>query len=363
VTIERVEVHPVAIPLGHPYRDATRVETHSRDVVVRLLAGGAEGWGAGSPRSFPTGETQVGAVHVLEAYLAPAITGLDPSDTAAVHDAMARAIPGNMAAKAAVDIALHDLVGRMSGRPVHELLGGLVRASMATLDILPLEPPARIAELAEERRRTGTRAFKVKLDADIAMGLERIAAVRSVAHDAMIVADANGAWAVEDAIAICERLAAAGVDVVEQPVPGEDIEGLARVTRGAATRIAADESVRPEFVARLIATRAVHIVNVKVTREGGLVPARAVALAAAAAGMQVVTGSLVHTGLIDVAAAHLFASLPAVAYNESGKAPLWHPHDIVTGLRIEDGEFHVPLGPGLGVDVDRDAVERFRPVD
>src|SRR5918992_6409397 len=102
--IERFEVHPVALPLVHPYRDATRVETHSRDVLVHLVTDdGAEGWGAGTPRRFPTGETQVGTVHVLERVLAELVVGADPSDPPAVGRAMEAAIPANYAAKAAVD--------------------------------------------------------------------------------------------------------------------------------------------------------------------------------------------------------------------------------------------------------------------
>jgi len=145
--IERVEVHPVAIPLARPYRDSTRIETHSRDVLVRLVTNeGAEGWGAGAPRAFPTGETQHGLVAVLERVLAGVVIGNDPFAIEAIHGQMARAVAGNYAAKAAVDIALHDLVGRLLGRPVHDLLGGRLRDSMPALDILPLDTPERMAE-------------------------------------------------------------------------------------------------------------------------------------------------------------------------------------------------------------------------
>src|SRR6187551_1145442 len=100
--IDRFDVHPVAVPLDHPYRDATRVETHSRDVYVRIgTSDGAFGWGAGTPRHVPTGETQVGAVHVLERILREAVFGLDIDDEAAVERAITGAIPGNEAAKAA----------------------------------------------------------------------------------------------------------------------------------------------------------------------------------------------------------------------------------------------------------------------
>lgn len=364
-TIDRFTVYPVAIPLRHAYRDATRVETHSRDVVVRIgSSDGAVGWGAGTPRHVPTGETQVGAVHVLERLLRDAVLGRDPDDLPALGHAIASAIPGNEAAKAAVEIAVHDLAARRADRSVAELLGGVVRTEMATLDILPLEAPHLVAALAvEARERFGTIRFKIKVDRDVGLGVERVAAVRAAIPEATLVVDANGAWDVPTAQEAIRRLASLGVSVMEQPVPGHQLEELAEVTRTSPISVGADESVRPEFVDRLIAIRGAHVLNVKITREGGLRPAMAVAEAATAAGLQVVVGSVVQNGLVDAACAHFFAALPVVAYNESGKSPAWHERDIVTGLRVEAGLVHLPTGPGLGVTVDEDAIRAFRPTD
>ena len=361
--IERFEVHPVAIPLVHPYRDATRVETHSRDVLVHLVsADGAEGWGAGTPRRFPTGETQVGTVHVLEQVLAEIVVGADAEAPPDVWAAMERAIPANFAAKAAVDTAVHDLLGRARGVPVHRLLGEQQRDAMASLDILPLEPPERMAAIAADlRARFGTRAFKLKIDRDLEAGIERVEAVRAAVPDAILVVDANGAWNVEQALAACARLAPLDLRVLEQPTPGHDLDALAEVTRQSPIPIAADESAQPAFVDRLIATRAADVINLKLTREGGFGVALDVARRAAAAGMEVVCGSVVQGSLVDAACAHLFAVLPAVAYNESGKGPTWHTDDVATGLRLEDGLVHVPDGPGLGLEVDAAAVRRLRP--
>jgi L-alanine-DL-glutamate epimerase-like enolase superfamily enzyme len=365
VRIERFEVHPIAIPLVHPYRDSTRVETHSRDVLVHLISDdGTEGWGAGTPRRFPTGETQVGTVHVLERVLADIVLGADAADPSSLWTAMERAIPANFAAKVAVDTALHDLLGRTRGVPVHRLLGEQQRTEMPTLDILPLESPDRMAAIAADLHvRFGTRAFKIKIDRDIDAGVQRVEAVRAAVPDAMLVVDANGAWSVEQALAACERLARLELRVLEQPTPGNDLDALAEVTRQSPIPIAADESAQPAFVDRLIATRAAHVVNVKLTREGGFGAALDVARRAHAAGMDVVCGSVVQSSLVDAACAHLFAVLPAVAYNESGKGPAWHSEDVAMGLRLQDGIVHVPDGPGLGMAVDAAAVRRLRPTD
>lgn len=363
--VDRFEVHPVAVPLDHPYRDATRVETHSRDVYVRLgTTDGAEGWGAGTPRHVPTGETQVGTVHVLEHVIRDVVLGANLDGHEAVGRAIAGAIPGNEAAKTAVELAVHDLLARRAGRSVAAMLGVPKRTELPTLDILPIEPPDRMAELALElRERIGTERFKLKIDADVAAGLERVAAVRAALPEAMLVVDANGAWDVATARSAVEKLARYQVAVVEQPVPGHRVDELAAVRRDSPIPIAADESARPEFVDWLIATRACDLVNLKITREGGFRPALAVAESARAAGIQVIVGSVVQTGLVDAACAHLFAVLPEVAYNESGKAPAWHPRDVVTGLDVADGVVRLPAGPGLGVTVDEEALATFRPRD
>jgi L-alanine-DL-glutamate epimerase-like enolase superfamily enzyme len=362
--IQRVDVHPVAMPLSHPYRDATRVETHSRDVLVRITTDdGAEGWGAAAPRVIPTGETQVGTTHVLNAVLGPLLIGTDPFEIEAAHELMGRAIAGNHAAKAAIDIALFDLVGRCLGRPVHDLLGGRLRSAMPTLDILPLDEPPRMAELALRLRETrGTRAFKVKIDADLAMGVARIAAVRdALGEETMLVVDANGTWSVKESLEASRQLEPHAVAVIEQPTPGDDLDALATVTARTDVRISADESARPELVGRLLSMRAADLVNVKLTREGGLLPARRVAGAAQLLGMGVVAGSVVQNALIDAACAHFFAATPGIVYNESGKASSWHAEDVATGLHVRDGLVHVPDGPGLGVTVDESAVRRLRP--
>jgi muconate cycloisomerase len=281
-----------------------------------------------------------------------------------LEDAIARAIPGNEAAKTAIELAVLDLVGRRAGRSVADLLGGAVRDAMPTLDILPMEPPDRMAELAVGlRERLGTSRFKVKIDADVAAGVARVAAIRAALPDAMLVVDANGAWDVAAARVAVEALAPHDVAVVEQPVPGHRLDDLAEVRRTSPIPIGADESVRPEFVDRLIAMHAADVINLKVTREGGIRPALAVAAAARAAGMAIVVGSVVQTGLVDAACAQLFAVLPDIAYNESGKAPAWHPRDVVIGLEVGDGLFRRPVGPGLGVTVDEDALAAFRPTD
>ncbi len=105
---------------------------------------------------------------------------------------------------------------------------------------------------------------------------------------------------------------------------------------------------------------AADIVNLKVNREGGLLYCKKVAALIEVHGIEGMCGCVIHSALNDVASAHLFASTPATVYNESGKAPAWHEADIITGFEVSEGVVKVPEGPGLGVEVNEEAPERFR---
>lgn len=359
--IERLEVFPVAIPLNHPYKDATRLETHSRDVVVKITAeGGAVGWGAGSPRSHPTGETQASAVKVLKEIIAPVVVGKSVWQREAIEHAMNAAIPFHFAPKCAVDCALYDLLGKAIGQPVYNLLGGKVRDEMPAFDILPMESPERTAELGVAAKESGVKAFKVKMNLDIKTSLARVREVRrQTGDDTVIFVDANMSWTPSLAVSVCARLEEYDVGMVEQPVPASDLEGLEYVTRNTRVKIGADESMRPDYVATLMRRRAADVVNIKVNREGGLTPCKKVAALAEYHGVEGLCGSVIQSALIDAAAAHLFASTPGIVFNESGKAPAWHDEDIVSGFRVENGMVKVPEGPGLGVEVDEKFLKKF----
>ncbi|MFP6869776.1 MAG: mandelate racemase/muconate lactonizing enzyme family protein [Nitrospinota bacterium] len=363
--IERIEAFPVSIPLNHTYKDANRIETHSRDVVVKISAsGGAVGWGAGSPRTFPTGETQASAIKVLEEILLPLLGGKDPFELEAIHREMGAAIPFHFAPKSAIDCALYDLQGRVLDQPVYNLLGGKIRDEMPSFDILPLETPEITAEIASAARAEGTMAFKIKMNRDLKTSVARVRAVReAVGGEAMLVVDANTTWTSKLAISACSMIEEYDITMVEQPVSGHDIDGMEFITRNTRVRICADESMRPDYMAELMRRRAADVVNIKVNREGGLLPCKKAAAMAEMHGIEGLCGSVIQGVLIDAAAAHLFASTPGIIYNESGKAPAWHDLDIATGLRVENGMVKVPEGPGLGVEIDEKVLRKFLSAD
>ena len=332
--IEKIELFPVAIPLTHPYRSATRAATRSEDIVVKITCEGVAGWGAAALRSFPTGETLKSAFRILEEYLVPAVSGSSPFERERIVQKMDAAIPFHYSPKAAIDCAAHDLLGRMLGRPVHDLLGGKIRDEMPAFDILPLESPERTAELAAESMASGITSFKVKMNRDAKTSVARVAAAREAAgEEARIVVDANMSWTPKLAVQMCARIEEFGVAMLEQPVPGRDLDGLEFVTKNSRVPICADETFRPDYLAEIARRRAADIVNLKVNREGGLLRAKKAAALIEIHGIEGLCGSVIHSALNDAACAHLFASTPAIRYNESGKASAWHEEDIVVASR------------------------------
>ncbi len=359
--IEKAEIYPIALPLNHPYKSATRTATHSQDVIVKLITSdGASGWGAAALRPYPTGESLASAVKVLEEYLVPVVQGENPFDREKILHKMDAAIAFHHSPKAAVDCALHDLIGRLLGCPVYDLLGGKVRDEMPSFDILPLESPERTAELAAEAAGAGVTALKVKMNRDVRTSVARVSAARrALGDEATLVVDANMSWTPKLAVQVCAKIEEFDIAMVEQPVPGNDLDGLEFVTKNTRVPICADESMRPDYIAELARRRAADIVNIKVNREGGLLNCKKVAAVVEIHGMEGLCGSVVHSALNDAACAHFFASTPCIVYNESGKAPAWHEADIVTGFRVERGKVVVPDGPGLGVEVDEAALKRY----
>jgi L-alanine-DL-glutamate epimerase-like enolase superfamily enzyme len=358
--IDRIDLFPVAIPLNHPYKSATRRTAHSEDIVVRISANGISGWGAAALRTFPTGETLKSAYKILEELLIPIVEGQDAFEREHILEQMDKIIPFHHSPKSAIDCALHDLLGKILKTPVYNLLGGKVRDEMPAFDILPLESPERTSELVTESKEKGIFAFKVKMNRDIKTSVQRVQSAReSAGEDSKIVVDANMSWTPKLAIQVCALIEPFSITMLEQPVPGHDIDGLEFVTKNTRIPICADESLRPDYLGEVLRRRAADIVNIKINREGGLLNCKKVAACIEASGIEGLCGSVIHSALNDVASAHFFASTPNIVFNESGKSPSWHSEDIVEGFKVENGKVKVPSGPGFGIEINKDAIDKF----
>jgi muconate cycloisomerase len=381
--ITGIETLTVALPRRRDHSWTTSITEIGRPILVRVATDeGLEGlgeapvtpeWGGDHGRYY--GETPGTAAHVIDDFIAPGITGMDPYSIGAIHDRMEEVVKGNFYAKAAVDMACYDLMGKASGLPVHAFLGGLRRDAIAVAHSFGLNlSPEEAAEEAHEVIADGVRHLKVKVGADGAHNASVLGALREVGGDRVTIhVDANTAWPdAKTALAEIRRLEEYGIDWVEQPC--DSAEQLAQVTAGTHLRVMADESSwRARDVYELSLINAVDLISIYTTKAGGLYPSLAVANLCETTGLQANLNGSLELGVgnaanLHFAAAAKMASLPSVLTvngprgNEPTKvAGRYYTDDIVTEpFGYSDGHLMVPSGPGLGVELDEEKVAAYR---
>lgn len=328
-----LEFEPITLNLETPFRIAHGTSTERHNVLVRISDGEHEGLGEAAPVRQHH-ETQAGVVEYL-ASLPP--FGDDPFH---LEEILAALPSGSQAARAAIDIALHDLLGKRLGIPVYRLFGLNPESSpptSMTISIGTVEEVQRWARDAAERFSI----LKLKLGPEHSLEMAR--AVRAVT-DARLVADANCAWTVEQAQSLIPTLADLGLEWIEQPLPEEDLEGLRRIHETSPLPIFADEPVRTaRDIPRLAGC--VDGVNIKVMKAGGLREALRMIAVARAHGLQVMLGCMIETSLGITASAHL---APLVDWADlDGNQTL--TNDPFIGVQVDKGRLILPQGPGLGV--------------
>ncbi|WP_258177462.1 mandelate racemase/muconate lactonizing enzyme family protein [Streptomyces solincola] len=346
------------------YRRPFAISSGGSDELVSLLvevrtADGARGVGEASPMTAYTGETLAGLRAAVDEHAGPALLGRDPRDLAGAHAAMDAAIRGQHLAKAALDMALHDLVARAAGWPLHLLLGGgRPGGSVPTAWVVGLGTEDEMAEEAVRYARAGFRHVKLKGGEDPARDVALVAAVRAALPEAVELSlDANEGYAPSGAARTAARLADAGLDLLEQPLPRWDLDGMAALRAAGGVRVMADESVQSAHDALEVVRRgAADVLNIKVLKVGGLFRARQIAALAETAGLAVKVGTMPELGVATLAAAHLSAALPHATVPADLVGPLLVEAEPLAPAAFagaaETGRVAVPAAPGLGHGLD-----------
>jgi muconate cycloisomerase len=303
--------------------------------------------------------------HDVEAALAPAVLGEDPFRIAYLVQKMDRALDGVEEGKAGIEMALWDILGKALGAPVYTLLGGKVRERVPLSYSIPFGKPADMAALALERVKAGHRTIKVKVGSED--GATDIAAVRTI-REAIgpaikLRVDGNMGWpTAKHAIRMIKAMEPYDLELVEQPLPAYDLDGMAEVRAAIGVPLMADESIRgPRSAAEVIRRRAADIANVYVTEAGGLFNASRIFAMCEAAGMPCMIGSMPEFGIGTAAQIHLGVAMTNLGPDSDTCGVLYHAEDLLTKpLRIENGFAYPPEGPGLGVEIDMKILERWR---
>lgn len=353
VKIVAIRTGSLEIPLIKPFKTAVRATDALRGVIVAVETdGGAVGFGEAPPTGAITGDTEGALRGAIDDYLRPALLGRDAEDLDGNLRTVSRALVGNTSAKAALDIALHDLWGHLLHAPLFRLFGGH-RGTIQTDVTVSVNPPEEMAEDARRAVAQGYRILKIKVGKDGALDLARLTAVRrAVGAEIALRIDANQGWTPREAVRTLERMeeAGLGIELVEQPVPAHDREGLRFVTAHTAIPVAADESVWSARDAReILQDRGADVINIKLMKCGGLAEARRIIAVAESFGAEVMLGCMLEGKISTTAAAHLAVSSAAVTRIDLD-GPLLCREDPVSG----GGDFRGPeisLGEGPGLDI------------
>jgi L-Ala-D/L-Glu epimerase len=317
---------------------------------------GIIGYGEGAPMVSYSDETQKDILNGVIDYLAPAVVGMDPFDLEAIHHRMEQVLPGHHFAKASIDLALYDIMGKQLNVPAYQLLGGKVR------DRIPLAWVVGIGcidDMVEEAisyvKKYGFETVKLKIGREPAKDLDVVREVRTaLGPNVKIRVDANQGYDVATAIKTLRKMEQYDLELVEQPVAKWNILGMAEVAAALDTPIEADESMFGYHDAMtLIKLKACDIINIKIMKPCGLYGSKKVAAVAEAAGLTCLIGSMVEFGPGTAAGLHFAAAHRVVAHACEQVGGFLFAGDVVEedfGLSaVVGGSLKVPEGPGLGI--------------
>lgn len=341
------------IPLRTPFKTALRTVDCVHDLLVRVETDtGAVGYGEAPPTAVITGET-LGSLHTaVEEFIAPALRGMEVEDLDAVMTKLDRCLVRNTSAKAAVDMALYDLFAQSCGKPLYKVLGGASNTIETDLTISVNPVPVMVAD-AKAAVEEGFKVLKIKVGKEGLADIPRLKAIReSVGPEVSLRVDANQGWTAKQAVRIITALEDAGVDpeLVEQPVPAHDIDGLEYITRRVATPILADESVfSPADAFHILQRYAADMINIKLMKTGGIWQALKICSAAEVYGVECMMGCMLESKLAVSAAAHLAAARSVITRIDLDGPSLCSVDPYTGGPVYEGPRILMNDTPGIGI--------------
>lgn len=376
--ITKVEVIPISIPTKHGGEKMMRgiaMPAFIESVVLKLYTDeGMMGFSeCGDTSSWYQGETQSSIMTMIGEFFAPTILlGEDPTKIEKIVGRMDTMARDNNQAKATVDFALHDLVGKILSVPVYKLLGG------KTIDRIPLglvinaPTPQAAVDKALKLLKEGFHFVKVKSTTVPKEDIAIVAEVRAaIGDDVELFIDVNGAWTYDQALMAIRGLEKYNLSKIEQPLPEWDIEGMARLRGKVSMPIYADESARElHHLNDIITKRAADGLMIKIQKAGGLLKAQRWLTMARLANMPVICGCMASTGVEASPAAHLLVANEWISrFPQENAGPL-HLHQCLNSKDIKDdlalnppryegGYLYPPEGHGLGVNLNEDLLQRW----
>jgi muconate cycloisomerase len=365
--IERVEVVPIRIPNRVPLKLATGVLTHQDNVLVRIHAGGRVGLGETQPLVGFAGcaESQLTIVPLIRERFAPLLLGHEVLELERLVQAMDQVVWGNPYAKTAVGDALYDLAARVLGLPLVQLLGGPCRERILVVWTIGIQARGAMVDEARWALDRGFRLLKLKVGAHRAdEDIRMVEAIREAVGPGIgLRVDGNTALDFPGALRLLQALAPFGLELAEQPLGIDDLDGMARLIELTGVPVMPDESLTSlQSALAIVRKRAASFFGMKLAKHGGIHVARKIAAIAQAASIPIYPGGQPGTSVGSATAAHFYAATPNVTTGGDFHvgAAGWLADDIVrTPLAVVDGQALVPEGAGIGVELDEAKLQRY----
>jgi L-alanine-DL-glutamate epimerase-like enolase superfamily enzyme len=360
--IVAVDTFPVNVPLIRPFMMSNVRMTTSPNVLVRVRSDdGTIGWGEGVSALPVTGESQARILATVED-LKHRIIGRDALDRSGAWLALQEHVKSNRTGIGAIDIALHDLAGRILGVPVSTLIGGRGFESTPVIALFGSGDPEADLTSYEEKYAAGYRWFKLKVGISTPERESRTLAIIAERpyEDIVLAADANGAWDEHTARMFIRRIADLPIRFFEQPV--DDRGAMMRLARSSPVALCADEHADALETIMSYSGSGLAGVSLKLVKLGGISGVMRGAAICRAAGMAInLAGKIAETSIAAAANLHCAAAINELRYGCSPGNQVISRDVTAEPLKVGGGSMLIPDGPGLGIEVDEDLVRSMAP--
>ncbi|WP_454784618.1 dipeptide epimerase [Legionella sp. WA2024007413] len=352
--ITEIHIAQLTIPLIRPFITAVRRTECVEDVVVMIKTDCGH-WGYGSAASTPaiTGDSTESIITAIKTILGPQLIGRSIAELNLLLQLNNQSIAGNTSAKAAMDIALHDLFAQHRGLPLYKLLGGTTNSISSCITISVKEIDAMVQD-ALELVQQGHQTIKIKLGVNPIEDIERVRAIRqAVGHTITLLVDANQGWSYEDALMVINSLKQQHLNIplVEQPIHAQDLAHLKAISEQVDCLIIADEACfSPEDTLNLAKINACDGVNIKLMKSGGLENAQSIYNIAKTAHMNIMVGCMLESPIGIAAIASFALSKPDILYADLDPIYLIRDNYVLGGAQRLGSKIILSDKPGLGIE-------------
>lgn len=354
VKLTKVDVFPIAVPLKAPFKTALRTVTTAESLLVQVTdSDGVVGMGEAAPTAPITGDTSASIRYAVEHVIAPKIIGESLNAPERVKQLIDTALVGNHSPKAAVNIAINDLLAKHYGVSMATMLGGY-RTQIETDYTVSVGTSEEMVAHANALVTEGFQTLKVKVGSQSPFeDLKQVRSIReAVGNDIQIRLDANQGWTKKQAAQMINQMAMEGlnIELVEQPVPADDFEGMAYVTAHTDTPIMADESIfSVKDALRLLKMDGCDIINLKLMKAGGIDNALKINSIAEAFGVPCMVGSMIESQVSVTAAAEMAAAKSNIVFYDLDAAMMFKTQPTTGGITHQGALITIPDASGLGI--------------